>query len=51
MAPTKWPLACVAEIHLGGDGKVRVVTVETAKGRYTHPIVKIVPLVYYEDKD
>ena len=47
----KWPLARVVEIHPGRDGKVRVVTVETAKGRYTRPIVKIVPLVYHEDKD
>ena len=51
MAPTKWPLARVVEIHPGRDGKVCVVTVETAKGRYTSPIVKVVPLVYHEDKE
>ena len=40
LAPTKWPLARVAKTHPGNDGKVRVVTVETAKGRYTRPITK-----------
>ena len=51
LAPTRWPLARVVEVHSGPDGKVRVVMVETAKGRYTRPIVKIVLLVYYDDKD
>ena len=45
LAPTKWPLVRVAEIHPGRDGNVHVVTVETAKGRYTRPLGKIVPLV------
>ena len=51
LAPTKWPLARVDKIHPGCDGKVRVVTVERAKGRYTRPLVKLVLLVYQEDKD
>ena len=42
MAPTKWPLA---KITKGQDGKVRVVTIRTAKGEYVRPIVKLVPLV------
>ena len=49
MAPTRWPLARIVEIHPGKDGKVRVATVETAKGRYRRPIVKMVPLVHHED--
>ena len=50
MAPTKWPLARIVEIHPGKDGKVQVATIETAKGRYyRHPIVKMVPLVDHED--
>ena len=50
LAPTKWPLARVVKTHPGNDGKVRVVTVSTTKGRYTRPITKVVPLVYHEDK-
>ena len=49
LAPTKWPLARVIEIHQGRDGKTRVVTVRTAKGVYKRPIVKIVPLVNNEN--
>ena len=48
MAPTKWPLARITEIHPGHDGRVRVVTVKTSKGTYKHPIVKIVPLVHLD---
>ena len=49
MAPTKWPLAKIIEVHPGKDGKVRVVTVKTAKGIYRRPVVKMVPLVLAED--
>ena len=49
MAPTKWPLAKIIEVHPGKDGKVRVVTVKTAKGIYKRPVVKMVPLVLTED--
>lgn len=45
LAPTRWPLARVIEVHPGRDGKTRVVTVRTAKGIYKRPIVKMVPLV------
>ena len=41
---TKWPLACVTEIHAGIDERVRVVTVRTSKGTYNRPITTIVPL-------
>ena len=50
LAPTKWPLAHVVEIHPGHDAKVHIVTIDTAKGRCTRPIVKMVPPVYHEDK-
>ena len=50
MAPTKWPLARIVEIHPGKDGKVSVATIETAKGWYRRPIVKTVPLVCHKSK-
>ncbi len=43
--PTKWPLARIAKVHPGQDGKIRVVTVRTLKGLYKRPIVKIVPIL------
>ena len=43
--PTKWPLARVIKVYPGEDGKVRVVSVQTNKGMYNRPVVKIVPLV------
>ena len=48
MAPTKWPLARITKVHPGQDGKVRVVTIKTAKGTYTRPSIKLVPLVCEE---
>ena len=45
LAPTKWPLARIVQVHPGKDGKVRVVTVRTAKGVYRRPVIKVVPLV------
>ena len=51
MAPTKWPLAHVVKIHPGKDGKVHVATIETANGRYRHPVVKMVLLIYHEGKN
>ena len=44
MAPTKWPLAHITEVHPGQDGKVRVLTVKTMMGIYKHPIIKVIPL-------
>ena len=44
-APTRWPLARVVDVHPGEDGKVRVVTVKTAKGIYKRPVVKVIPLI------
>ena len=43
--PSQWPLARVKEIHPGKDGVVRVVTVQTTKGIYTRPVVKVVALL------
>ena len=48
LAPTKWPLARVIEVHPGKDGQVRVVTVKTAKGIYKRPVMKMVPFVLAE---
>ena len=45
-ALTRWPLAKVIKVHLGQDGKVRVVTVIwTTKGPYVRPAVKLVPQI------
>ncbi|XP_059608215.1 uncharacterized protein LOC132256052 [Phlebotomus argentipes] len=41
---SKWILGRVETAHPGGDGKVRVVTVRTARGVYKRPIVKIARL-------
>ena len=51
MAPTRWPLPRIIEIYPGKDGKVPVATNEAAKGRYRHPIVKMVPWAYHEVKN
>lgn len=40
--PTKWPLARISRVHLGDDGRVRVVTVKTAE--LVRPITKIILL-------
>ena len=44
-SPTKWPLAQVEEVHPGKDGKVRVVTIRTAKGICKRPIAKNSPSI------
>ena len=51
MAPTRWPLARVIEVHPGQDGKVRVVTIKTSKGVYTRRVVKLVTLVQDQAKE
>ena len=51
MAPTRWPLARVIEVHPGQDGKVRVVTIKTAKGLYTRLVVNLVLLVQDQEKE
>ena len=50
MALTKWLLAQVVKIYPGKDGKVRMATIETVKGRYRSLVVKMVPMLYQEDK-
>ena len=45
IAPTKWPLARIINIHPDQDGKVQTVTVKTSKGEYLRPVVKMVPLI------
>ena len=42
--PCDWPKGVIHEIHPGKDGKVRVVTVRTAKGLQQRSIVKLIPL-------
>ena len=40
----QWPLGRVVEVHPGDDGVIRVVTVQTANGRFKRPTVKIIRL-------
>lgn len=49
LAPVKWPLARIEEIHPGKDGLVRVVTLRTSKGILRRPITKICLLPYEEE--
>ena len=44
-SPTRWPLARIIEVIPGKDGLVRVVKIQTSKGTYTRPVVKLVPLL------
>ena len=49
LAPTKWPLARVIQVHCGRDGLVRVATVKTSKGTYKRPITKLALLLSSDD--
>ena len=40
----RWPLGRIVEVRPGEDGVVRVVTVQTSKGTYKRPAVKILRL-------
>lgn len=39
--PMTWPLGRVIELHPGGDGVTRVVTIKTGRGIYKRAITKI----------
>jgi len=47
MVATKWPLARIAELHVGQEGVARIVTLKTHIGMYARPVTKIVTLVPY----
>ena len=49
LAPTKWPLARVTQVHCGRDGLVRVVTIKTPKGTYKRPVTKLALLLSSTD--
>ena len=49
LVPAKWPLAKVTQVHKGGDGLVRVVTVKTHSSLYKRPVHKIALLLPTED--
>ena len=49
MAPTKWLLAKIIRVYPGPDGRIQVVTIQTAKGVYNRPVVKVVPLIQDQD--
>ncbi|XP_070167797.1 uncharacterized protein [Polyergus mexicanus] len=42
--PTRWPLARIASVYPGADGRIRVITLRTASSELTRPIAKIVLL-------
>ena len=44
LAPLKWLLGCIIQVHPGKDRKVCVVTVKTAKRICSRPVIKVVPL-------
>ena len=46
LAPTRWPLAHVVDVHPGKDDQVRVRTVRTSRGTYKSPVTKVVALIY-----
>lgn len=41
LPPLMWKKAVISDIHAGGDGLVRVVTLRTAKGTLKRPVSKI----------
>ena len=45
VAPTRWPLAKVLQIHPGKDGIVQVVTVKMSCGIYKRPVPKVALLL------
>ncbi|XP_072377829.1 uncharacterized protein [Diabrotica undecimpunctata] len=49
LAPCKWPLARLIELHEGKDGVDRVATVRTITGTLKRPLVRICPLPIDED--
>ena len=48
VAPTRWPLAKVLQVHPGKDGIVRVVTVKMSYGIYKRPVHKVALLLLHE---
>ncbi|XP_011858752.1 PREDICTED: uncharacterized protein LOC105556279 [Vollenhovia emeryi] len=42
--PAKWALGRVRQVHPGGDGLTRVVSLDTSSTTLTRPITKVVPL-------
>ena len=48
LAPTRWPLAKVLQVHPGKDGIVRVVTIKMSTGIYKRPVHKLALLLPHE---
>ncbi|XP_055714333.1 uncharacterized protein LOC129808576 [Phlebotomus papatasi] len=46
---SKWVLGRIENIHPGADGRVRVVTIRTARGTYRRPITKIAKIPEADD--
>lgn len=44
LAPAKWPMARITEVHPGDDNRVRVVTLKMKNSFLQRPITKIAPL-------
>lgn len=44
ISPKKWPLARVTQAHPGSCGQIRPVSLKTATGKLTRPVVKFIKL-------
>lgn len=42
--PLSWPLGVIQTVHPAKDGRIRVVTVRTAKGILVRPVIRLCPL-------
>ena len=51
LAPGKWAMGRVLELHPGADGFVRVTTVKTQTGIIKRPVVKLIPLPVSSDQE
>ena len=48
MGAAQWPIGRIEAVHPGEDGHVRVFSVQTSRGLYTRPIVKLSVLTYVD---
>jgi len=46
-----WPRGRITSVHPGGDGIVRVVDIQTAKGVFRRPIAEVVPLLLQKKEE
>jgi hypothetical protein len=51
LPPLQWALGRVTEVHPASDNVVRVVTVQTASGKFKRAARNLCPLPYEENTD